>query len=81
MAELSSVANVDRLVPVEFINTKGNFVSDRFYDYLKPLIKGEVKLKIEDGFPIYPELQMVKIKNMVKQYGPHLYKKVACSCF
>lgn len=61
MVALSSVANVDRLVPPEFINKEGNFVSHGFYDYLRPLIEGTVKIKMRDGLPVYPELRMVKV--------------------
>ena len=67
LIELSSVANVDRLVPIEFINKEGNFVSDKFYSYFKPLIQGEVRIKIKDGFPYYPELQMVRIESTYEE--------------
>ena len=62
MIELSSVANVDRMVPKNFINSDGNFVSDEFIEYMKPLISGENKLVMKDGFPIYPKLKMVKVE-------------------
>jgi len=61
LVELSSVANVDRNVPKEFINKEGNFVSEKFFDYMEPLIQGEVKVDMMDGFPVYPDLKMVRI--------------------
>lgn len=59
MVELSLVANVDRMVPKEFINDAGNFASEEFIKYVKPLILGENKLEIKDGFPVYPKLKMI----------------------
>ena len=61
MIELSSVANIDRMVPREFINQEGNFVSQKFIEYMKPLISGTVKIKMENGFPVYPNLKLVRI--------------------
>lgn len=57
LALLSSVANVDRMLPREFINEEGNFVTSKYIEYMKPLIMGEVKLDIKDGFPIYPDFK------------------------
>jgi 6-phosphofructokinase 1 len=57
LTPLSSVANVDRFVPREFINEEGNFVTPEFIEYMKPLIMGEVKPDMRDGFPIYPKLR------------------------
>ena len=57
LAELRSVANVERQVPKEWLNSKGNFVTADFLDYARPLIQGEVKIQIEDGLPAYVRLR------------------------
>lgn len=38
LVELERVANKIRLVPEEYINRQGNFVSQEFYEYARPLI-------------------------------------------
>lgn len=57
LAELRSVANVERQVPKEWLNSKGNFVTADFLDYARPLIQGEVKIQIENGLPAYVRLR------------------------
>jgi len=56
-AELDEVANVERQVPTEWLNSEGTFVTDEFVDYVRPLIRGEVKVQIEDGLPSYVRLK------------------------
>lgn len=55
---LSAVANVDRYVPRNFIDAEGFFPSEEFLRYAKPLIQGEVPVRMKDGFPYYPKLQL-----------------------
>ncbi len=38
LVALSEVANVEKKVPDEFINESGNFVTDKFIEYARPLI-------------------------------------------
>jgi len=40
LAPLEEVANAERPVPPEFINERGNFVTERFIEYARPLIGG-----------------------------------------
>lgn len=40
LAPLQEVANAEKVVPPEFINERGNFVTERFVEYLRPLIGG-----------------------------------------
>ena len=48
---VSEVANHVKRVPKEFINVKGNDVSQMMVDYLRPLIEGEIRLVYENGLP------------------------------
>lgn len=45
------IANAARCVPREFINERGNNVTDACVDYLKPLIAGEYPVIFKGGIP------------------------------
>ncbi len=48
---VSFVANFEKKVPDEFINSEGNFVTEAAYKYVQPLIMGELPLVMENGIP------------------------------
>lgn len=50
---LTQVANLTRYVPDEFINEKGDHVSDACCAYLLPLIQGEWEVRYRDGLPMH----------------------------
>ncbi len=50
---ICDIANKIRQVPQEYINERGNFVTDACLDYLKPLILGESYPVYENGMPKY----------------------------
>lgn len=52
-ADISSIANKDKPIPREWINSSGNDVTDNLIKYMKPLIEGETAVKYKDGLPIY----------------------------
>ena len=47
------IANAVRTVPANYINEKGNFVTDECIDYLLPLVAGEKKLRFNNGTPVF----------------------------
>ena len=51
--DVNDVAGLVKHVPREWINERGNDVTDEFVTYAKPLIQGEVDLEFEDGLPKY----------------------------
>lgn len=51
--DIFKIANQIREVPAEFINERGNGVTDACVDYLLPLIKGERYPAYEGGLPKY----------------------------
>ncbi len=54
LAKLEDVANGEKKVPREFINEEGNGVTQAMLDYVTPLMKGEVAIKLApDGLPEY----------------------------
>ena len=42
LAPLEQVANAEKQVPPEFINERGNHVTETFLEYLRPLIGGDL---------------------------------------
>jgi 6-phosphofructokinase 1 len=59
LLDLSSVANYEKKVPVEWINERGNDVSDEFIKYALPLIQGEIQIKKENSLPRFVHLKKV----------------------
>jgi len=51
--DINLIANKEKLVPREWINEEGNYVTDELIRYMKPLIMGEPKLTMKDGLPVY----------------------------
>ena len=61
---LSEVANVERVLPRDYISEDGFDITDKAKAYLRPLIQGEAYPPYADGLPDYvvlkPEMQPVK---------------------
>jgi len=51
--DISNVANLEKKVPVEWINETGNGVTQEMIDYLTPLVQGELSCVYENGVPNY----------------------------
>jgi 6-phosphofructokinase 1 len=50
-ADIATIANAVRAVPMEYINDAGNGITEAGINYLKPLIMGEVDVEYENGLP------------------------------
>ena len=59
---LSSVANFEKKVPLEWINAEQNGLTDEFIEYVLPLIQGEPELPKENSLPRYARLKKVIAK-------------------
>jgi 6-phosphofructokinase 1 len=59
---LGDIANVEHFVPRDWISEDGFMPNERFVEYAKPLIQGEVKLCFEDGLPRYTVLEGNKVE-------------------
>lgn len=59
---LADVANMQNLVPREWVSEDGLMPNDHFLNYVRPLIQGEADLNIEGGLPIYPLLEKVAVE-------------------
>ena len=49
--DVHRIANEEKLVPREWVNKEGNYVTKDFIDYVKPLIQGDVPPIMVDGIP------------------------------
>ena len=49
--DIQTIAGGERRVPREFINERGNNVTDTCLEYLLPLIQGEASLHMRNGIP------------------------------
>ena len=55
--DIHKIANIEKKVPTEWIDTKNNYVKEDLVKYMKPLIQGEVKQIIKDGIPQHISLK------------------------
>ncbi len=60
-APLSKVANVEKMLPRDFIASDGYGITDRARRYLGPLMKGEAPPPYRDGLPRYIRLKNVAV--------------------
>jgi 6-phosphofructokinase 1 len=60
--DLKEVANVEHLIPRDWISEDGFMPNEKFIEYARPLIEGEVQIPIENGLPKYVTLNKVKIE-------------------
>ncbi len=49
--DVHKIANDEKLVPREWVNKDGTFVTDEFVAYVRPLIQGDVSPVMVDGIP------------------------------
>jgi len=55
-ADISLVANEEKVIPREWINERGNDVNEAFLNYVRPLIVGETEPVYKDGLPVHFEI-------------------------
>ena len=49
--DVHKIANDEKLVPREWVNEDGSYVTDEFVSYVRPLIQGDVSPVMVDGIP------------------------------
>ncbi len=62
LQELGTVANVEHFVPREWATEDGFLPNEKFVEYARPLIEGEVKIPFEGGLPKYVTLEKSKVE-------------------
>ena len=66
LIDLEDVANLEKKVPMEWINEAGNDVNRELINYIRPLILGEVRIKMENGVARYSRLKKTKLVKKLK---------------
>lgn len=68
MAELSKVANVEKMMPVDFISEDGLGITDKCREYLSPLIEGEDYPPYKNGLPDYIRLKNIAVTKKLTEF-------------
>jgi len=69
LASLSDVANGEKKVPAEYINDKGNHITDAMRDYVRPLVRGQAPITIgEDGLPVFMRFERKQLEKKLPKY-------------
>ena len=68
MAPLSKVANVEKMMPTNFITKDGFGITKGCRTYLEPLIKGEDYPPYKDGLPKYVRLKNIGVPKKLKKF-------------
>ncbi len=66
MASLEDVANVEKMMPKNFISRDGFGISKKCREYLEPLIKGEDYPPYRNGLPRYARLKNTPVKKKLR---------------
>ena len=68
-APLSEVANVEKMMPMDFISEDGYGITDKCKEYLYPLIKGEAYPEYDDnGMPKYVTLKLQSVDKKLADF-------------
>ncbi|SER38736.1 6-phosphofructokinase 1 [Nitrosomonas sp. Nm51] len=68
MAELANVANVEKMMPAEYISEDGFGISEACREYLLPLIEGEDYPPYKNGLPDYVRLKNVAVEKKLEGF-------------
>ena len=59
---LADIANVEHKVPRDWISDDGLMPNEKFIEYARPLIEGEVRAPSEGGLPKYVTLEKSRVE-------------------
>lgn len=51
--DIHNIANIEKKVPIEWIDKENNYLTNDFINYAKPLIQGELLPIFKDGLPVH----------------------------
>ena len=68
VAQLKNVANVEKMMPRNFISRDGFGITEKCRAYLAPLIKGEDYPPYKDGLPQYVQLKNVAVAKKLGEF-------------
>jgi len=67
-APLSEVANVEKMMPMDFISDDGYGITDKCKEYLYPLIQGEAYPPYENGMPKYVTMKGISVEQKLEKF-------------
>jgi len=69
LAKLSDVANGEKKVPPEYINDRGNHITQALKDYVQPLAQGQAPITIgPDGLPVFMRFEKKFLAKKLADY-------------
>ena len=68
VAKLKNVANVEKMMPRDFITKDGYGITEKCRTYLTPLIKGEDYPPYKDGLPQYVRMKNISVAKKLKNF-------------
>ncbi|MBI0415401.1 MAG: diphosphate--fructose-6-phosphate 1-phosphotransferase, partial [Nitrosospira sp.] len=68
MAQLLKVANVEKMMPSNFISKDGFGITEKCREYLVPLIRGEDYPPYKNGLPNYVRLKNIAVKKKLSDF-------------
>ncbi len=66
---LGDIANVEHLIPRDWISEDGFLPNEKFVEYARPLLEGEVKVPMENGLPVFAVLDKKRIERKLQRRG------------
>ena len=66
-AQLSEIANVEKMMPRDYITSDGYGITDACRTYLQPLIQGEDYPPYKNGLPVYVELKNLPVEKKLSE--------------
>ncbi|HET7625291.1 MAG TPA: 6-phosphofructokinase [Verrucomicrobiae bacterium] len=65
LQSLEDIANVEHFIPRDWISEDGFLPNEKFVEYARPLVEGEVKYPLENGLPKYVVLEKTGIEKVL----------------
>lgn len=69
LQDLKDIANVENLIARDWISEDGFLPNEKFVEYARPLIEGQVKLPLEHGLPKFVVLQRSPVEKKLAPRG------------
>jgi len=66
---LADIANVEHFIPREWISEDGFLPNEKFIEYARPLIEGELHLPMEGGLPKFAVLEKIPVAKKLPPRG------------
>jgi 6-phosphofructokinase 1 len=69
LQDLRDIANVEHLIPRDWLSEDGLQPNEKFLEYARPLIEGELTLPMENGVPRFAVLDRVPVEKKLAPRG------------